>query len=77
MVQLRENWTFAIFPIMGNLQKLKISLMLMACMIGFSSCGSKGAVLYDQNTKSEINEYISETRNLVRFAHNWNNGTME
>jgi hypothetical protein len=34
----------------------------------FISCGSKGAILYDQNTKSEISEYILETRKLVDIS---------
>jgi hypothetical protein len=42
--------------------------MLMVWVIGFSGCGSKGAVLYDQNTKSEIQDYISETIQLVDTA---------
>jgi hypothetical protein len=65
---LQKQWTSGKFSIMDNLPGLTISLMLIACMIGFSSCGSKGAVLYDQNTKSEINEYISETRKLVDIS---------
>jgi hypothetical protein len=42
--------------------KILISLVLGTVFI---SCGSKGAILYDQNTNSEINEYISETLELV------------
>jgi hypothetical protein len=65
MVQLREKWTLANFSKMDILQKLAIGFMLVACMVGFSGCGSKGAILYDQNTINEIDDYISETRKMV------------
>ena len=65
MVQLREKWTLANFSKMDILQKLAIGFMLVACMVEFSGCGSKGAILYDQNTINEIDDYISETREMV------------
>jgi hypothetical protein len=46
----------------GIMDELKYYFTIFICLVlgtVFAGCGSKGAVLYDQNTKSEINEYIS------------------
>jgi hypothetical protein len=41
------------------------NLMLVFSMLGLISCGSKGAILDDQNTESEIQGYIADTRPWV------------
>lgn len=50
------------------MDELKYFFKILICLVlgtVFAGCGSKGAILYDQNTKSEIDEYISKTRKLV------------
>ncbi len=53
---------------MGKMQKFTIVPMLMAGMIVFNGCGSKGAIKHDQHPPTEIDRYISETRKLVNFS---------
>ncbi len=53
---------------MGKMQKFTIVPMLMAGMIVFNGCGSKGAIKHDQHPPTEIDRYISETSELVNFS---------
>jgi hypothetical protein len=47
-----------------------VSMPLISLALGMISisCGSKGAILYNQNTQSEIHDYISKTSQLVETS---------